>query len=30
MFGSWWTLGITMQIGAGLIARLRPAARLSR
>jgi hypothetical protein len=27
-FGSWWTLGITLQIGAGLIARLRPAARL--
>jgi hypothetical protein len=26
MFGSWWTLGITMQIGAGLIARLRSAA----
>ena len=25
MFGSWWTLGIAMQIGAGLIARLRPA-----
>jgi hypothetical protein len=25
VFGSWWTLGITMQIGAGLIARLRPA-----
>ena len=28
MFGSWWTLGITMQIGAGLIARLRPAIRV--
>lgn len=27
VFGSWWTLGITMQIGAGLIARLRPATR---
>jgi hypothetical protein len=25
VFGSWWTLGITMQIGAGLIARFRPA-----
>lgn len=25
MFGSWWTLGVAMQIGAGLIARLRPA-----
>jgi hypothetical protein len=30
VFGSWWTLGITMQIGAGLIARLRPATRVSR
>jgi hypothetical protein len=28
VFGSWWTLGITMQIGAGLIARLRPAIRV--
>jgi hypothetical protein len=25
MFGSWWTLGVAMQIGAGLIARMRPA-----
>ena len=25
VFGSWWTLGIAMQIGAGLIARRRPA-----
>jgi hypothetical protein len=23
--GSWWLLGVFMQIGAGLIARLRPA-----
>jgi hypothetical protein len=23
--GSWWLLGVLMQIGAGLISRLRPA-----
>jgi hypothetical protein len=30
VFASWWTLGITLQIGAGLIARLRPAEKVLR
>jgi hypothetical protein len=25
VIGSWWMLGIAMQVGAGLIGRLRPA-----
>jgi hypothetical protein len=28
--GSWWALGIAMQVGAGLIGRLRPAAGMLR
>ena len=28
--GPWWALGIAMQVGAGLIGRLRPAARMLR
>jgi hypothetical protein len=28
--GPWWALGIAMQVGAGLIARLRPAVRRFR
>jgi len=30
MLGSWWALGIAMQVGAGLIGRLRPAVRMLR